>query len=197
MATRRRFLLLVGASGAGIFLAKTGLIELPRTMVLQLAGHCWFCGKDRREVFGIAGVIGREPRICDECIGLCFDILAEEIEELRKGVQAPEGMAADASPSHTHIEAPATDELERLLRSASADPDADPREIVATIQAYLKRPPRDVDLGVHDFHCTFCGRSRKEVRKLISGPHVFICDDCTVDAGGLLARSGWRFTANA
>jgi ATP-dependent Clp protease ATP-binding subunit ClpX len=27
-------------------------------------------------------------------------------------------------------------------------------------------------------HCTFCGKSQHEVRKLISGPTVFICDDC-------------------
>src|SRR5207342_3453342 len=27
-------------------------------------------------------------------------------------------------------------------------------------------------------HCTFCGKSQNEVRKLISGPTVFICDEC-------------------
>src|SRR6266568_49951 len=27
-------------------------------------------------------------------------------------------------------------------------------------------------------HCTFCGKSQHEVRKLISGPTVFICDEC-------------------
>ncbi len=27
-------------------------------------------------------------------------------------------------------------------------------------------------------HCTFCGRSAPEVRELIAGPLVFICDDC-------------------
>jgi hypothetical protein len=26
--------------------------------------------------------------------------------------------------------------------------------------------------------CTFCGKSQFEVRKLISGPSVFICDEC-------------------
>ena len=41
-----------------------------------------------------------------------------------------------------------------------------------------------------DFHCSFCGKRRREVRKLISGPRVFICDDCANDAGGLLAASG-------
>ena len=26
--------------------------------------------------------------------------------------------------------------------------------------------------------CSFCGKSQDEVRKLISGPTVYICDDC-------------------
>jgi ATP-dependent Clp protease ATP-binding subunit ClpX len=27
-------------------------------------------------------------------------------------------------------------------------------------------------------HCSFCGKSQKEVRKLIAGPSVYICDEC-------------------
>jgi len=26
--------------------------------------------------------------------------------------------------------------------------------------------------------CSFCGKSQKEVKKLIAGPTVFICDEC-------------------
>jgi len=26
--------------------------------------------------------------------------------------------------------------------------------------------------------CSFCGKSQREVRKLIAGPAVFICDEC-------------------
>jgi len=28
-------------------------------------------------------------------------------------------------------------------------------------------------------YCSFCGKSQHEVRKLIAGPSVFICDECT------------------
>jgi len=28
------------------------------------------------------------------------------------------------------------------------------------------------------FHCSFCGKSQEEVRKLIAGPSVFICNEC-------------------
>ena len=27
-------------------------------------------------------------------------------------------------------------------------------------------------------HCNFCGKSQKEVKKLIAGPGVYICDEC-------------------
>ena len=27
-------------------------------------------------------------------------------------------------------------------------------------------------------HCSFCHRSRREVKKLIAGPEVYICDEC-------------------
>lgn len=35
-----------------------------------------------------------------------------------------------------------------------------------------KTPPRDT------LYCSFCGLSQHEVRKLIAGPTVFICDGC-------------------
>jgi len=30
------------------------------------------------------------------------------------------------------------------------------------------------------FKCSFCGKTQKEVKKLIAGPMVFICDECVV-----------------
>jgi ATP-dependent Clp protease ATP-binding subunit ClpX len=27
-------------------------------------------------------------------------------------------------------------------------------------------------------YCSFCGKSQHQVRKLIAGPRVFICDEC-------------------
>ncbi|MEO6950805.1 MAG: ATP-dependent Clp protease ATP-binding subunit ClpX [Polyangia bacterium] len=39
-----------------------------------------------------------------------------------------------------------------------------------------------------DFHCSFCGKRRKEVRKLISGPRVFICDECVGLCNDIIAK---------
>src|SRR5215469_10208758 len=32
--------------------------------------------------------------------------------------------------------------------------------------------------STHTLRCSFCGKSQHEVRKLIAGPTVFICDEC-------------------
>jgi ribosome-binding protein aMBF1 (putative translation factor) len=43
----------------------------------------------------------------------------------------------------------------------------------------------------HDLYCSFCGKSDKEVKKMVAGPMVFICDECVklvaeiVDEDGL------------
>lgn len=29
-------------------------------------------------------------------------------------------------------------------------------------------------------YCSFCGKSQHEVRKIVAGPSVFICDECVV-----------------
>ena len=38
-------------------------------------------------------------------------------------------------------------------------------------------------------YCSFCGKSQHEVRKLIAGPAVFICDECVEFAWTLLAKN--------
>jgi ATP-dependent Clp protease ATP-binding subunit ClpX len=39
-----------------------------------------------------------------------------------------------------------------------------------------------------DFHCSFCQKRRREVRKLISGPRVFICDECVALCNDIIAK---------
>ena len=53
--------------------------------------------------------------------------------------------------------------------------------------------------GEKVLYCSFCGKSQHEVKKLIAGPSVFICDECIelcndiirdeVPAEGALAKS--------
>lgn len=39
-----------------------------------------------------------------------------------------------------------------------------------------KTPSKDDKKGT--LYCSFCGKSQHEVKKLIAGPNVFICDEC-------------------
>ncbi len=45
--------------------------------------HCSFCGKNQVEVKKL--IAGPSVYICDECVGLCNEILAEEIETAQEG----------------------------------------------------------------------------------------------------------------
>ena len=36
----------------------------------------------------------------------------------------------------------------------------------------------DKVVGEKLLYCSFCGKSQNEVKKLIAGPSVFICDEC-------------------
>jgi hypothetical protein len=38
--------------------------------------------------------------------------------------------------------------------------------------------------------CSFCGKSERDVSKLIAGPSVFICDECVTICVGILQNGG-------
>ena len=43
------------------------------------------------------------------------------------------------------------------------------------------------------FHCSFCGKSQYEVKKLISGPTVFICDECVEICADITDYTPWKY----
>jgi ATP-dependent Clp protease ATP-binding subunit ClpX len=43
-----------------------------------------------------------------------------------------------------------------------------------------------------NLNCSFCGKSQKEVRKLIAGPTVYICDECIGLCNDIIAEEGDR-----
>src|SRR6266571_4061309 len=42
----------------------------------------------------------------------------------------------------------------------------------------MDRKRDDMSAGSGNLSCSFCGKSQKEVKKLIAGPTVYICDEC-------------------
>ena len=43
------------------------------------------------------------------------------------------------------------------------------------------------------FHCSFCGKSQHEVKKLIAGPTVFICDECIELCADIIDYTPWKY----
>ncbi len=50
---------------------------------------------------------------------------------------------------------------------------------------------RDSD-GTNNLSCSFCGKNQKEVKKLIAGPTVYICDECIELCNDIIAEEGER-----
>jgi ATP-dependent Clp protease ATP-binding subunit ClpX len=48
--------------------------------------------------------------------------------------------------------------------------------------------PSKRDSGQSNLSCSFCGKSQKEVKKLIAGPSVYICDECISLCNDILAE---------
>ncbi len=55
-------------------------------------------------------------------------------------------------------------------------------------------PKREV--GNKDLRCSFCGKSQAEVKKLIAGPMVYICDEC-IDLCNEIIVEEWNHEKNA
>jgi ATP-dependent Clp protease ATP-binding subunit ClpX len=53
----------------------------------------------------------------------------------------------------------------------------------------MTRPPYDETLNLS---CSFCGKNQREVRKLIAGPTVYICDECIELCNDIIAEEGVR-----
>jgi hypothetical protein len=61
--------------------------------------------------------------------------------------------------------------IEEAEPSASATPPAGDERSLSVAAENKPAPPKTL-------YCSFCGKSQHEVRKLIAGPEVFICDEC-------------------
>lgn len=151
---------------------------MPRTppnLTLPNDGTCGFCGKSRRETRAFVGSTIMDVRICDGCVGLCCAILAEEAKVLDK---APKDFQFSATEGARG----------RLAQVSAAD---FPEELLVEINAALAvQGPAATPAPSAEFRCSFCDARREEVPKLVSGPRVFICNECV--AQGVAAIKAQR-----
>lgn len=50
------------------------------------------------------------------------------------------------------------------------------------------QPPRPQEDGGEALCCSFCNKNQHDVRKLIAGPNVFICDECVEVCVDIIAQ---------
>lgn len=185
---RRRFLALIGTAVPGLWLDGTGLIQLPRSMVISISGQCSFCTRAAGEVFGLAGVTGRPTRVCNECIDICLEILRDDYYAQTLIAPPP------PPPPPWHF---VGDEI--------SDPfDFEPTGLVqnvgiprtgAELEAFMEQVRKLLDQSETshqrtsdgELACSFCDRKQDEARKLITGSQTYICDVCICDAAALIS----------
>jgi hypothetical protein len=176
--TRRRFAFLLGGAVAGLWLPSTGLVRLERGFVLAIAGTCSFCGKHNREVRALVGTARVPHRICDECLSLCLEIVSEGM-----GLDPPRDMHGHLVPSLDDEEH--QDYFAEILRRLADHHESPHRDaLLDDLRHALDTPLKPID----GLYCSFCGKARRDVAKLISGTRVFICDGCVGDAGAVVTH---------
>jgi len=47
-------------------------------------------------------------------------------------------------------------------------------------------------MSVKELYCSFCGKSQREVRKLIAGPSVYVCDECISLCNEIIAEEAGK-----
>ncbi len=88
-----------------------------------------------------------------------LDKQSEDLAEVKKRLMRYEGQSARVLLSATKQMLDESAKAKRATRSADSA---------------AKKPDENT------LYCSFCGKSQHEVTKLIAGPTVFICDECTL-----------------
>ena len=88
----------------------------------------------------------------------------------------PDASHAPRAPILPEVRAQSREEIEVVERELKAIEN----ELRAVASA--KRAPASASL-----YCSFCGKDQEEVRKLVAGPAVFICDECIQIANDIIA----------
>ncbi|MCB9688031.1 MAG: hypothetical protein H6738_17815 [Alphaproteobacteria bacterium] len=189
---RRSFLAIGGTTVVcGLFLPDRGLVAVPRDMVLKLGGACSFCHRPGSATTALAGLAGRSVRICTQCVTLCLEICSEppRVPDPKAAPrQAAMQRAWPAARQEAETGAPG---WEARAREALEMVELGPEEVDRLI-ARLSAPPAPLPVPVAPLACSFCDKTQRQVRNLIAGPEVYVCDECTTDAGTLLVWSGLR-----
>ena len=62
--------------------------------------------------------------------------------------------------------------------------------VILTLTTEKKAVPEEEATQTHKrvYRCSFCGKAQTEVKTLVAGPGVFICDECVQLCQGIIAK---------
>lgn len=83
-----------------------------------------------------------------------------------------------------------TPATKKPAKSAPQNPDIDLSGVTSAPSNAKKQPAA----SNKTLYCSFCGKSQHEIRKLIAGPTVFICDECSQVCQEILVEEEREFT---
>jgi ATP-dependent Clp protease ATP-binding subunit ClpA len=118
----------------------------------------------------------------------------QESAEAREALQRAAAIARQAGRSDVGTE--------HLLAALALDPGSRARRVLSHLGVSIPAIKKEVDCYVGpgkqrrrkrdkaDLACSFCGKSQKQVKKLIAGPRVSICDECIDLCNEILADEG-------
>jgi hypothetical protein len=105
-----------------------------------------------------------------------IELMSEPVSGPGVRYDPPDASHAPRVPILPEAKARAREDIEAVERELKAIEN----ELRAVAGA--KRAPAPASL-----YCSFCGKDQEEVRKLVAGPAVFICDECIQLANDIIA----------
>jgi ClpX C4-type zinc finger/Clp amino terminal domain, pathogenicity island component len=116
----------------------------------------------------------------------------QESAEAREAIQRAAAVAQQAGRAEVGTE--------HLLAALALDPGSRARRVLRHLGVNTGAMKRELDCytgpgkrrrrkrGKADLACSFCGKSQKQVKKLVAGPGVYICDECIDLSNEILAE---------
>ena len=114
--------------------------------------------------------------------GLPSERPPQESAEAREALQCAAAIARQAGRGEA--------DTEHLLAALALDPGSHARRVLSHLGVSSAAVKKELDSyvgpgkqrrrkrGKADLTCSFCGKSQKQVKKLIAGPGAYICDEC-------------------
>ncbi len=78
----------------------------------------------------------------------------------------------------------------RGMRLGTASRRANLDRVAAAKRDTASKGERSMTRGRKGYRCSFCGKSKDHVQRLIAGPGVYICDECIALCDGILQEEG-------